>query len=132
MVKNEKELTAAVSKYLRKTKPLPEFLTRSHAVEYKFLKNKLFNFKSDLQIQQIPSLIQVMNEGLYYKISDQSQGMKPFDAFHVQGEAWLAIGWGKRLYYINPMIVQNAICGGKKSWTKDDIYNVSTYNIKYE
>lgn len=108
MIKNERQLTAAFHLYLRKKKPLPEFLKRSYAVEFKWLKKSRLNFNSDLRPQQIPSLLQVKHECFYSKISDMSLGAKGFDAFNLcVSDAWLAVGYydknckGNFIYFLD-------------------------------
>lgn len=40
--------------------------------------------------------------GLYHKISDQSQGTKPFDSFLIaSAKAYLVLCWEKRAYFIS-------------------------------
>ena len=126
---NERDLTAAFSKYLRKTKDPPAFLKRSFVIEYKWLKKGRFNFKSDLKAHQIPSLLQAKNECLYSKISDMSLGLKPFDAFNVCGvDTWLGISWDKILYFLDASFVE-AYSKKHKSITREEIIINSKYNI---
>ncbi len=126
---SERELTSAFSYYLRKQKPLPKFLTKSYAIEFKFLKGKTLNFNSDIRPQQIPSLLQVKHSCLYNKISDQSMGMKPFDSFNIcKSDAWLAICWNKDIYFLDIDFIE-AYMKENKSIDRATIVIKSSYNI---
>lgn len=133
MVKDESDLTSAMSLYLRKVKKKPLFLTRPYAVEYKFLKKGRLNFNSDLRPQQIPSLLDAKSSvGIYHKISDQSQGAKPFDAIHLANvEAWMAVGIGESIYYLDCETVDKDIKSGLKSYTTGEIKEKAIYIINY-
>ena len=129
MIHSEKQLISAFSYFLRKHKPLPKFLKKSYAVEFKWLKKGRLNFNSDLRPQQIPSLLQVKNECLYSKISDMSLGMKPFDSFNIcNSDAWLAVCWDKILYFIDVDTIHN-LSQMSKSITQKELITYSSYNI---
>ena len=126
---SERELTTAFNYYLRKIKPLPKFLQRSYACEFKWIKSGTLNFNSDLRPQQIPSLLQVKHSCLYNKISDQSMGMKPFDSFNIcKSDAWLAVCWDKDIYFLDVDVVTEYM-KENKSINKANIVIKSSYNI---
>lgn len=54
--------------------------------ELKICHTERFRF-SDVKPHQIRALQMSSNNGLYHKISDQSQGQKPFDSFLIKGAA---------------------------------------------
>ncbi|MDI6717955.1 MAG: hypothetical protein QMD86_02875 [Patescibacteria group bacterium] len=121
MIKTEKKLTSAFHYFLRKQKPLPLFLTKSFAIEFKWLKKNRLNFKSDIQACQVPSLLQVKNSCFYSKISDQSLGLKGFDGFNICGaDAWLAIAWNKTLYFLDINFIEKFM-RKNKSISKQEI-----------
>lgn len=129
MIHNERELTAAFSYYLRKHKPLPDFLKKSYAVEFKWLKKNRLNFNLDLRPQQLPSLIQVKHSCFYSKISDMSLGAKGFDGFNIcLSDAWLAVAWCNVLYFLDVDFIANYTYKNK-SISRKEIINNSQYNI---
>lgn len=126
-IKTERELTAKFSYFLRKVKK-PPFLNQTYAIEFKLLKKNRLNFNSDLRPVQIPSLLQARNDCLYYKISDQSSGTKPFDAFQIcYSSAYLAIGFfNEREIYFIPV---EKLDLKKISISKEEIKKLSKYTI---
>lgn len=129
MIHNERELTSAFSYYLRKHKPLPDFLKKSYAVEFKWLKKNRLNFNSDLRPQQVPSLLQVRYGCFYSKISDMSLGAKGFDGFNIcNSDAWLAVCWDKILYFIDADTIHN-LSQMSKSITREELISYSSYDI---
>ena len=127
-MKNEKELTNKFNYFIRKSKTLPDFMQDSYVIEFKILKKNRLNFNSDLRPTQIPCLLQAKLDCLYYKISDQSVGAKPFDAFNICGvNAYLAI-WIDKLYLIDVEQINN-LMKTNKSISQKEIKCLADYII---
>lgn len=85
----ERQLISNFNKHL---KNYPKDLPHTCAIEFKYIKGKTLNIKNHVQSHQIPSLIKTQYSQLFYKISDQSIGLKPFDSFFLrQVPAYLAV-----------------------------------------
>lgn len=95
MKKNESWFQGVFSDWLKEN-PLPE----SSALEYKYVKGGTFNTKQ-WEIKhphQIRGLINshINGKSVYHKISDQSMGQKPFDAFYLKNvDAYLVVYFEK-------------------------------------
>lgn len=86
---NERKLISDFSAHLKK---YPDTLPESMALEFKYIKGKTLNFKNHLQPHQATTLIKTQYHQIFYKISDMSQGLKPFDAFfYKRTPAYLAV-----------------------------------------
>ena len=125
MIKSERELTAAFRRHVRQCP-----LTKSCAIEFKFIKGKRLNFKSHFKPQQLPALLQAKQHCYYDKISDMSAGLKPFDAFNVCGSAYAAIMFAgdTKLYFVAPeKLIKTA--EKQKSITAEETAVLSEYFI---
>lgn len=93
----EKDLYAPFSRFIAKN-----WGDKGSAVfELKRTHKNRFN-KNLVEDHQIRALKMAKNGGVYHKISDQSQGAKPFDSFIIKGcEAWLVICFDRNAYFID-------------------------------
>lgn len=96
MKKNEAWFQGVFLRWLREN-PLP----KSAALEYKYVKGGTFNTKQwgDKYSHQIRGLVNAYlgeKKYVYHKISDQSMGQKPFDAFYLKNaDAYLVVYFEK-------------------------------------
>lgn len=95
MKKNEAWFQGVFLRWLREN-PLP----KSAALEYKYVKGGTFNTKQWLK--EFPHQFRglknsnINGKSVYHKISDQSDGKKPFDAFYLKNaDAFLVIYFEK-------------------------------------
>jgi len=89
----ESKFQSAFTKWLRCKQKENEFLF-SFAYELKVKhKGKRLNFKSDMQPQQIPKLLQAKKGCLHKKLSDLDPSLKPCDGLNVCGQGFLIIHW---------------------------------------
>lgn len=130
----EAQLQSLLTKRIREM--IKEKVMTSHVYELKIKKdNKPLNFKKDLRPQQIPSLLEVKQSCLSYKLSDLSLDSKPFDGVVLCNlPAYLIVCWHeprkpKTLYYIDPVIIQNMIDKGKKSLKKADVGGLCDFKL---
>lgn len=112
---NERQLTSDLAKHLKKN---PDAIPHSCAVELKYVRGNKLSFKHDLRPHQHPTLFQVANSHLFYKISDASPGAKPFDAFYLkEAPAYLAVCYQprprnkKNIYFLHANTLTSLILG---------------------
>lgn len=94
MNKSEAKFQGEFFNWLKNNPPMV-----STAYEYKYVKGNTFNIKQwkKKHPHQIRGLLNASNNWMYHKISDQSMGQKPFDAFVMaNAEAYLVIFFGVR------------------------------------
>lgn len=115
----ESELQSMLTSYLRKQTKNFQF---SLAYELKIKSgNKPLNLHSDLQPQQLPSLIKANQHCLHKKLSDLDPQLKPFDSLQIcHVPSFLVCCWytprkPKILYWMDPIRVQQALESGVKS-----------------
>lgn len=78
----------------------------------------------DIKEHQINALRQSFDGTLYYKIPDDSYGVKPMDCFVLQGAlAYIVIGFGARLteFYLIPIHQWEQLTKGKTSITRTEV-----------
>lgn len=78
----------------------------------------------DLKQHQVLALSQARSGGLYYKIPDDSYGVKPFDCFIIkEAEAYVVIGFGSQLrdFVIIPIDTWLAHTTDKTSVVKSEV-----------
>lgn len=109
----EKQLQSLLTSYLRKgTKNFRYSFVYELKIKHN---NKPLNIKSDLQPQQIPSLIKARTKCLHKKLSDMDPSLKPFDALQLCNvPAFLICCWytphkPKILYWMDPIKIQQTI-----------------------
>ena len=85
---------------------------------------------SDVKGHQIEALSASHGKGLYYKIPDDSYGLKPFDCFFLKDiEAYVVIAFGPTLkrFHLIPIDAWQKLCAedGRKSVHEDDLDGIS-------
>ena len=115
----ERDLYPLFSHYIR------DFWNKGSAVfELKICKTKRLNV-SELKEHQERALSMTSSAAIYYKISDQSQGQKPFDSFYLQRTpAYVVITFYDTGYYptyfIDIFEWKKFKTTGKKSITEEE------------
>jgi len=79
---------------------------------------------SDVKPHQVEALVASSDKGLYYKISDESRGEKPFDCFFLAGiPSFVVIAYGKQLKSFVMIPIETWVAEKKKSVRKSLTYN---------
>jgi len=131
---NEKSLTAAFSKWLRKNR-WDSNMTKTMAIEFKICKKRRLNFNSDFQPHQLMMLDEASKGCVYHKISDASPGSKPFDSFQIcHADSYVGVMWyvprkEKKLYMIKIKDILT-VSAKQKSITRTDARDLATKIIK--
>lgn len=114
-MRNERDTYPVFANFIRKY-----WKFGSSAFELKFVKGKHF-LLSELPSDQERALRMTYENGVYHKISDQSMGNKPWDAFFLKGNAYLVVYFAsnKTFYGIHTKFIVHLKEIGVKRITPD-------------